>query len=203
MLKRTLVALCFMPATLLYAADTYPNKTPNPNAPSAPSSQMPAPASGPEEEHGGRQYTLSNIQSVVSNSEKCAGFHEALQQLSKNSIELAFKKGSHKNDLKAKDASGQLLDLKHTTIKQTEEEGVFHRIGIGSFEFQGEKIDYLVSIAANPSNPDHKYLYPIILESHHAQCYYTALVKPSEETTSKFKDNIGAGHASKGADMTR
>ncbi len=148
-----------------------------------------------------KSYTLVDLQSVVSNSEHCAPFYEALKQLSEKPVVLEFKKNGHKRTLEVHDHSGQLSHHRHTTLKQKGQGKQLNRMGTGTFEFNHEKMDYLISISANVDNPNYQYLYPIILTSHQGQCYYTALVKPSEETVAAFKRKVASGAAAKGADL--
>jgi len=82
-----------------------------------------------------KSYPLLNIPSVVSNNANCAPFSAAFQQPGQTPIVLQFRRGKHKSSVDAKDLSGQVNDLNYTALQQTEQETVFHRVGMGSFEF--------------------------------------------------------------------
>lgn len=147
-----------------------------------------------------KSYTLSHLESAVSNGPACQPFYQALKQLEKNPIELAFKKND-KGELTVEDLSGQTSHHQHKMLKQVTKGSQLHRMAMGTFTFNQEEMDYLISVSGNAENSSHQYLYPIILESHTGQCYYTALVKPSEKTVSEFKKHLQSGEAAKNRDL--
>ena len=148
-------------------------------------------------------YTLSHIESVVSNSEKCDPFHKDLVRLTQNPIALKFSKDAAKPEHTSEDLSGQIKHHSHTTIQQHETGHKVTRVGMGSFEYNHEMVDYVMSISANSDNPKYKYIYPVILSSDNGQCYYTGLVEASTETAAAFKKNIESGDVHKQVDLVK
>lgn len=147
-----------------------------------------------------KTYTLTKLRQVVSNHDECSAFYKDLKQLTKNPVSLQFAPSS-KSRIAAKDSSGQVANHSHSIVKQKVEGGTVHRVVTGEFKLNKQKVDYVAEISANLNNADHQYLYPIILASHNAQCYYTALIKPSDDTVAAFKKSIQSGHAAKGTDI--
>jgi hypothetical protein len=148
-----------------------------------------------------KSYTLTDLKQVVSNSPKCDALRGQLEQFTKHPVSLQFTKQGKEGEHSAQDASGQVTNHTHTTVKQTVNGNLVHTVGMGTFELNKEKIDYVLEVSANLDNPDHRYLYPIILASDSARCYFTALVKPSEETIAAFKQSIRSGAVKKGTNL--
>ena len=147
-----------------------------------------------------KTYTLTQLHQVVSNHKECSAFYKELKQLTKNPVTLQFTPAS-KSQIAAQDSSGQINNHSHSIMNQEVNGGIVNRTISGNFTMKDQQIDYAAAISAHPNNPDHKYIYPILLASHNAQCYYTALVNPSDETVAAFKKSIQAGHAAKGTDI--
>lgn len=150
-----------------------------------------------------KTYTLHDLRRVVTNSPQCKPYYNDLKELAKKPISLQLAKTDEKGKHAAKDLSGRMSHHTHTTIKQNAKSNVINRIGMGSFKYKNENIDYVITISGNLDHEDHQYLYPVIFASHDAHCYYTALVKPSQETVESFKQHIRSGKAARGADLSQ
>jgi hypothetical protein len=149
-------------------------------------------------------YTLADLRRSVTNSEQCKPFYNDLKQLTKKPIKLQFSQNpDNENDVTANDLSGQIKNYTHTMVKQTVSGGAVNRVGMGTFEFKKQKIDYVIEVSGNIDHSNHHYLYPIILASHNAHCYYTALLKPDDETAEAFKQSIRSGAVAKKTDLVK
>ena len=149
-----------------------------------------------------KTYSVSDLRLVVSNSTKCDSFYKNLQSLTVKPLKLQFTRdAADSNKCSTKDLSGQLSNHTHTTVKQSVEDDVARRVGVGTFELGKDKVDYVIDIASDPKNDHHLHLYPAILSGDSGRCYCTALVKPSRETVDAFKKHIQTGRFEKGADL--
>jgi len=149
-----------------------------------------------------KTYLLKDLRQTVSNSDKCSQHLSELQQLVTKPFVLNFAKdesvdGKHL----VKDGSGQLDEHTHTTIKNSVDGNRVHRVGMGSFSVKGSKFDYVLEVSANLDNKEHHYLYPVIIAANDANCYYSAVVDPSDETVAAFKKSVESGAVSKGVDL--
>lgn len=148
-----------------------------------------------------KTYTLVDLKQAVSNSPKCDAFYESLKPLTQAPFSLQFNEPSETGERTVQHLGGQLVNHTHTTMKQSVNGNLVHRVGMGTFELNGEKIDYVMEIGADLDNPDHQYLYPTILASDNARCYCTALVKPDEATVTAFKKSIQSGAVAQNTDL--
>ncbi len=149
-----------------------------------------------------KTYTLKDLRPVVSNSGRCDAIHQELKALTQTPLSLQFSKHPEKEGhYLVSDMTGRLKEHTHTRAKQKAEGNRFHRTSTGSFEVNGQKVDYVADISADLDNPGHQYLYPVILAGDNARCYYTALIQPSEETVAAFKESVRSGAAAQGADL--
>lgn len=150
-----------------------------------------------------KTYQLKDLRQVVSNSTECKSLLSGLRQWAKKPVSLQFYPASRRHHHTVKNVSGAGKNHSHKTAEQTIKGGKIHRTGLGSFELNGKKYDYVLEIAGNIDNPRHKYLYPIILFADDAQCYYTALLEPDAKTAQAFRESIASGAAAKGTDLHR
>lgn len=147
-----------------------------------------------------KTYILTDLRKMIGNGPQCDAFNKDLEGLTKNSFVMQFTKqeeGKHSvNDL-----SGQISNHTHTTVKQSVKNNFVQRVGIGTFELNSKKIDYVLSVSADLDNEKHEYLYPMILSTADARCSCSALLKPDAATVEAFKKSIQSGAVAKGTDL--
>lgn len=148
-----------------------------------------------------KEYTLLNIQTVVSNSERCQAIEHSLKEFAKNPIHLQFANKATPGHLAMKDQSKVTDKHRYIIVEQNVKTGVVDRTGIGRFDINNQAISYVIKIGADTHQANFNYLYPMILAGDNAHCFYTALLKPSAETVEAFKKNIHNGLAAQGADL--
>jgi hypothetical protein len=149
-----------------------------------------------------KTYTLTNLQRVVSNHPNCTPLYHALQQLAKKPLSLQFASQSEPANFAATDTTGTLKNHSYTIVKQDVKDNVVNRVGMGSFEIDNSKVNYIIEISADAGQKNYKYLYPVIFSSKNGHCYYTALVQPDANTVAAFKKNIEAGVVAKSTDLS-
>jgi hypothetical protein len=148
-----------------------------------------------------KTYQLSDLRRVVSNHENCKPLYHDLQNLAAHPVVLHFSNDSQTN-FTVLDEQGKQAHHTYKILKQDVKNNMVNRIGMGSFELDGKKVEYVIDIAADLNKKDFKYAYPMILSSENAHCYYTALLTPSKETAKAFQQHIQSGAAQKGSDLT-
>jgi hypothetical protein len=148
-----------------------------------------------------KTYTLVNLQKVVSNSDQCDALYSELEQFVKTPVDLQFANKAATKDLDVKELTGKVVNHNYSIAKQSVLGHTVHRTGLGFFEVDNQKINYIVEISADTEQADFKYLYPIILSGDNGHCYYTALLKPSDATIAAFKKNLDKGLVSKKTDL--
>lgn len=154
--------------------------------------------------HPTKTYWLTDVKPILSNHSECRVFYKDLKQLAKQPINLEFantKTNGVKRDYAVKEGNSLIQNHTHTTIKQTTSGNAIHRVGLGSFDYRNQTIEYVIDVSANLDNDKHAYLYPAILASHNAHCYYSTLVKPSDDTVAAFKHHVRSGSAARGTDL--
>lgn len=147
-----------------------------------------------------KSYTFKDIRIAVSNSDVCEANLEDLKQLVEP-FSMQFTKTSGEGEHAAEHLSGPITDHTHTVIKQKISGTSIRRVGMGSFKIGETGYDYVMEVAADTANADHHYLYPVILSSSDADCYYTALLDPSDETVAAFKAHVASGAAAEETDL--
>jgi hypothetical protein len=139
-----------------------------------------------------KTYTLTNFTPL----------YHALQQLAKKPLSLQFASQSEPANFAATDTTGTLKNHSYTIVKQDVKDNVVNRVGMGSFEIDNSKVNYIIEISADAGQKNYKYLYPVIFSSKNGHCYYTALVQPDANTVAAFKKNIEAGVVAKSTDLS-
>ncbi|MDP1574601.1 MAG: hypothetical protein Q8L78_06700 [Coxiellaceae bacterium] len=150
-----------------------------------------------------KTYTLVKLQRVVTNSPSCRPIFDSLKSLSSNHIHLSFKPTGEKGNFVVTDLKGVMQNSTFKILKEHVSAQSINRVGMGSFELNKQKIDYVIQVGVDLSKSTKDYLYPVILSGDTHLCYYSALLKPSEETTTAFKKNIQAGTVNNGNDLAR
>jgi len=149
---------------------------------------------------GVKTYTLSNVALVVSNSDNCGTIFNALSKLSETPLKLEFTSTEQNTNFNVKDSNETLKNHKHAIVKQDVGETVY-RVGLGSFELEGGKVEYVITTSTDIKNENYKHLYPVILAADSARCYFTALIAPDFDTTKDFIKDVKSGEAAKATDL--
>ncbi|OGT50830.1 MAG: hypothetical protein A3E84_04910 [Gammaproteobacteria bacterium RIFCSPHIGHO2_12_FULL_42_13] len=143
-----------------------------------------------------KTYRFSNVKHFVSNRSSCNSFYSELKKLSTKSIALQFTPTSGAN-FHVKEMSGSLVNFTYQIVAQDKKDNMISRIGMGSFEINHAKVDYMIEIAGDVKQKNFKYFYPVVLSSSDAHCYYSALLKPGNETVVAFKKHIQSSSVAK------
>jgi len=151
---------------------------------------------------GLKTYTLSNVALVVSNSDSCGAIFNSLSKLAENELKLEFTSTKEDKKFAVKHSEETLLNHTHAIVKQNSATETVYRVGVGEFEIEGKKVDYVITTSTDIKHPSYKHLYPLILSADNAHCYFTALIQPSADTTEDFIKDVKAGEAQKGADLS-
>ena len=148
-------------------------------------------------------YTVSNVERVISNSPECRPTYNALKTLTKKDVRLKFTRTGKSGNFVMTDLDNVLKNLTFTILKEESKPHKINRIGTGSFELNQEKIDYVIQVGVHLNETMTPYEYPMILSANKHFCYYSAILKPSDDTTARFKNNIQKGRVKNGADLTQ
>ena len=148
-----------------------------------------------------KEYSLNNVALVVSNSDNCGALFNALTKLSQNPLELEFSSTKEHKKFSVKDSNDSLKNHFYSIVKQNVGETVY-RVGIGEFEIEGQKVDYVVTASADVKNPNYKHSYPVILSGDNARCHFTAVLNPDADTAEDFVDDVKSGEVEKTADLS-
>lgn len=97
-----------------------------------------------------KPYRLINLNKVVSNSDACKADYYDVKDFTKQDVQLNLANS-----------------------------GASRRV-TGTLEYNHQKLDYVVAVPASAESDKIPLLYPAILSTQNARCYYTALAKPSE-----------------------
>ena len=148
-----------------------------------------------------KTYQLKNLQRAVSNHENCAPLYKSLQQLASRPIELEFSSRSEQNNFDVKDMSNRIANHSYQIVKQEINGNMVNRVGMGTFELNHHRLEYMLAISADLDRKNYKYTYPIVISGENAHCFYTAMLQPSNETIAAFKKSIQAGAVNKSVDL--
>ncbi len=150
-----------------------------------------------------RTYSIQDLKRVVTNDQSCRPIFNALKTMAKDNIQLTFKSTGTQGHFKMMDPTGTIQNPTFTVLKENTDSHSVNRVGMGSFTLNQQKIDYVIQVGIDLNKPVDHYLYPMILSSDTKLCYYSALLKPSNETTMRFKKNIAAKSTEQGSDLTQ
>lgn len=148
-----------------------------------------------------KSYTLTDLQRVVSNSENCKPLYKALKKATQHPLVFQFAAQPNHENIAVTDPSNQITSHNYSILKQDIRGTVVHRIGTGTFMLNQQLVDYVIDVSADTSDSHFHYIYPIILLSDNAHCYYTGLIHPDATTVSTFKQNIAAGAVAQKTDL--
>ena len=156
-----------------------------------------------------KTYQLLHLKTVVSNSQNCAPLFRALVQATQQPLVLQFSPNlssssenqSKKTTFSVTDNTGQLTSHNYSILQQEVNGPYVHRVGAGSFMLNQQKVDYVIDISADTSQPNFKYSYPAIFSTDNAHCTYVGLVEPDGQSVQDFKKNIDSGLVAKQADF--
>lgn len=148
-----------------------------------------------------KTYTLAKVQKVDGNDETCNKLFTDLKAYSKKPVVIAFtSKGT--SEFEAKHQDNQLMNHNYKIIQQAVSDNAITRFGMGTFELDNKKMDYVITITADLKNPKMSYTYPMIIAHHASHCVFTAALKPDKNTIAAFKKNIEKKNLENGADLT-
>lgn len=173
MLKRMLPIILLAAAGTAYAADAPVTKT----------------------------YTLSKVQKVDGTDASCKQLLTDLQAYSKKPVVMEFtSKGT--SEFEAKHQENLIVNHNYKIIQQAVSDQAITRFGMGTFELNNKKLDYVITITADLKNPKSTYTYPMIIAQHASHCVFTAALKPDKNTIAAFKKHIENKNLDNGADLT-
>ena len=147
-----------------------------------------------------KTYTLLNVQTVVSNDPSCQATYQQLETLAKQPLQFQFTRQSD-NRFMVSELNSTAQDHSYKMVDESINGTVVTRVGMGTFTLQNQPIQYVLSIAADTAQANFKPLYPVILSSHQAHCYFTALLKPDAATQKAFKQKLQAGAVANSKDL--
>jgi len=150
-----------------------------------------------------KTYSIENLKRIVTNSESCRPIYDSLKALASKQVQLRFTPTGKTGSFNMTDLNGAMKNSTFTILKEKTDPHSINRVGMGSFELNHQKIDYVIQVGVDLNKPSKEYLYPMILSGDTRLCYYSALLKPSENTTTRFKKNILARKVKKGSDLTQ
>lgn len=149
-----------------------------------------------------KSYTLADLKNVSSADTACNQVYTSLQQLAKRPITLQFANNKDQAAYDVKNNDNQIMNHSYKIVRQTSSETMVNRTGIGSFELDHNKMDYVLQISVDTKHDDHHYAYPMIISDEQSHCVFTGLLKPDQKTLSMFKKNIHDKKLEKGQDLT-
>lgn len=148
-----------------------------------------------------KTYTLSKLQKVDGSDATCKQLLTDLQAYAKKPVVIEFtSKGT--SEFEAKHQENQLINHNYKIIQQAVSENAITRFGMGTFELDNKKLDYVITITADLKNPKTSYTYPMIIAQHASHCVFTAALKPDKNTIAAFKKHIENKNLDNGADLT-
>lgn len=150
-----------------------------------------------------KTYSIENLKRVVTNSESCKPIYNSLKNLASKHVKLSFTAKGKKGSFVMTDLRGVMKNSTFTILKEDTSSHSINRVGMGSFEIDNQKIDFVIQVGVDLNKPSKEYLYPMILSGDSRSCYYSALLKPNENTTMRFKRNILAGKVKHGKDLAQ
>ncbi len=145
---------------------------------------------------GTKTYTLSNVTLVVSNSENCTAIFDSLTKLAQQPIKLEFISTKEDKKFVVRNSDGSLKNHNHEIVKQNIGDTPYS-VGLGQFELDGKKVDYVITASTDIKNSNYQHLFPVIFASDEARCYLTALIQPSADATEDFIEEMKSGEATK------
>lgn len=146
-----------------------------------------------------KTYRLMNLQRVTSNHPNCHTIYQSLQKLTTRSVNFSF--ASQGDALDVNDKQSVLKNHTYRIVSQTADNQMVNRVGLGSFDLADNHIEYVITTSADLNKAGYKYLYPMILFSENAHCYYMALLKPNKKTIEDFKKHIQSGSVNNKTDL--
>lgn len=150
-----------------------------------------------------KTYSIEELKRVVTNSPSCHLIFDSLKELASRHVRLSFTPTGKTGSFTMTDLRGVMKNSTFTILKEKSNSHSINRVGMGSFELDHQKIDYVIQVGVDLNKPAKDYLYPMILSGDTRLCYYSALLKPNENTTMRFKRNILAGKVKQGNDLTQ
>ena|SRR3990167_58479 len=149
-----------------------------------------------------KSYALANLQKVVASSDSCTKIYSELQALAKKNIVLQYAGNDKQSEFDVKHQGERLINHTYKIIQQTATDTTISRFGMGSFELDNNKMDYVLQISADLNQKNQKYSYPIIITNEKSHCVFTGLLRPDQKTVADFKKNILNHNVDNGADLT-
>lgn len=150
-----------------------------------------------------KTYQVTDLKLVVNNSSSCATTYTSLKKWMSQPVSFQFSKDNTQADsYNVTDTSQQPQNHHYTIVSQKANGSVVDRVGMGSFNLNNQPIEYVVSIAADTSQTNFKYIYPVIIASNNAHCYFTALIHPDAATVASFKKHVNSGAAAAKTDLS-
>ena len=103
-----------------------------------------------------KEYMLSNVALVVSNSDKCNAILQSFSELESKPIKLQFANKDQQSQFAVAHSDETLKNHSHAIVKQKTGDAVY-RVGTGDFEFKGEKVDYVIVTSTDVKNPNQSF----------------------------------------------
>lgn len=148
-----------------------------------------------------KTYTLAKLQKVDGSDATCDQLFTDLKAYAKKPVVMQFtSKGT--SEFEAKHQENQLINHNYKIIQQAVSDHAITRFGMGTFELDKKKMDYVITITADLKNPKMSYTYPMIIAHHASHCVFTAALKPDKNTIAAFKKHIENKTLENGADLT-
>lgn len=148
-----------------------------------------------------KNYTLKDLKNVVAGDSECKTLHSALLSLGKKPVTLEFANNNN-GEYDVKHQNNKLINHTYKVIQQTTTDTAVNRIGMGTFELDNNKMDYVLQVSVDSKHGNHQYAYPIIISNEKSHCVFTGLLKPDQKTLTAFMRNIREGKLENGKDLT-
>ena len=148
-----------------------------------------------------KTYQLTHLQQAVASDNSCNKYFGDLKKLAKKPLSLSFA-NKESAEFNVSDQNNKIINHTYKIIKQSNTDNTINRLGMGSFELDNGKWNYVLQISADAKKPDEKFVYPIIISNEQAHCVYTGELIPDHATVAAFRKNIQSGNHMNGADLT-
>lgn len=147
-----------------------------------------------------RTYVLTNLHEVVSDHSNCKTIMKELHDLQRKPLVLEYiSKGD--GEFVVNHEGGLMINHTYKIVQEMKGDETISRTGMGSFELNHHKMDYVLQVTADLKHEAHQFIYPMIITNQDFICVYTAFLKPDRQTISVFKRKLHDDKTTNGADL--
>lgn len=148
-----------------------------------------------------RTYVLTNLHEVVSDHANCNMIMKELHDLQRKPITFEYiSKGE--GEFMVNHEGGTIINHTYKIVQEAKGNDTLSRTGMGTFELNHHKMDYVLQVTADLKHEAHQFIYPMIITNQDFLCVYTAFLKPDRQTISFFKRSLHNDKITDGEDLT-